>query len=181
MSTSPDPATLLLLGAIGAPRGIKGEVRIKSFTANPKDIAAYGPLWDEKAARTFRVKVVGETKGHLIARIDGVSDRNAAEALKGTRLYVPRDVLPPADDGAFYHVDLIGLRAETTKGEFLGEVQAVFDHGAGDVLDIGGGPYKGLVVPFTLDVVPEVDIKTGRITIEPPEGLLEPAEDEARE
>lgn len=169
-----------MMGTIGAPRGIKGDIRIKSFTEDPRDLAAYGSLWSADGSREFRVKVIGETKGQVIARIKGVADRNAAEALKGTDLYVPRDVLPPPEDDAFYHVDLIGLRAETTHGEFLGEVRAVFDHGAGDVLDLGGGPYKGLMVPFTLDAVPEVDLAGGKLIVDPPEGLLEPPDDDAK-
>ena len=181
MSIRPDPAELIRVGTIGAPRGIKGEVRVKSFTEDPEDVAAYGPLWDEKATRQFELKVVGQAKGQLIVRVKGVSDRNGAEALKGTGLYVGRDILPPAEDGSFYYVDLVGLRAETVAGEFLGEVRAVFDHGAGVVLDLGGGPYKGLVVPFTEEVVPEVDIEGGKLIVDPPEGLLEPPDDEAKE
>ena len=165
---------------IGAPRGIKGDIRIKSFTEDPRDLAAYGSLWSADGSREFTIKVVGEAKGQVIARIKGVADRNAAEALKGTDLYVSRDVLPPPEEDAFYHVDLIGLRVETTEGAFLGEVRAVFDHGAGDVLDIGGGPHKGLMVPFTRDAVPEVDLAGGKMIVDPPEGLLEPPDEEAK-
>ncbi|MBT6096340.1 MAG: ribosome maturation factor RimM [Rhodospirillaceae bacterium] len=169
-----------MLGTIGAPRGIKGDIRIKSFTEDPRDLAAYGSLWSADGSREFTIKVVGEAKGQVIARIKGVADRNAAEALKGTDLYVSRDVLPPPEEDAFYHVDLIGLRVETTEGAFLGEVRAVFDHGAGDVLDIGGGPHKGLMVPFTRDAVPEVDLAGGKMIVDPPEGLLEPPDEEAK-
>ena len=88
--------------------------------------------------------------------------------------------LPPPEEDAFYHVDLVGLRAETTKGDYLGQVEAVFDHGAGDVLEIGSGPYKGLVVPFTIKVVPKVDVEGGLLIVDPPEGLLEPPENEAK-
>lgn len=181
MNTRPDPADLVLLGIIGAPRGIKGDIRIKSFTEAPADIVAYGPLWSADATRTFAIRVIGEVKGQVIARIDGVNDRNAAEALKGVKLYVPRAALPPAEDEDYYYVDLIGLRAEATDGTFLGEVRAVFDHGAGDVLEIVGGPHPGLVVPFTKDTVPEVDIRAGKLVVAPPDGLLEPPEEDAKD
>jgi len=180
MNIPPDPADLVLLGTIGAPRGIKGDVRIKSFTAEPEDITSYGPLWNADATQSFEVCVIGEVKGMLIARIKDINDRNDAESLKGTGLHVRRGILPPPEEDTFYHVDLVGLRAETTKGDFLGQVEAVFDHGAGDVLEIGGGPYKGLVVPFTNEVVPKVNIESGLLIVDPPEGLLEPPKDEAK-
>ena len=180
MNVPPDPDQLVLLGAIGAPRGVRGEVRVKSFTAEPDAIASYGPLWDKKGARWLKLKVVGEAKGQVIVRVDGIADRTQAETLRGTELFVPRERLPDAEEDAFYYVDLIGLRVETTEGEYLGEVRTVFEAGAGDLLDVGGGPYRGLVVPFTRDVVTEVDLEAGRLLVDPPEGLLEPPEDEAK-
>jgi 16S rRNA processing protein RimM len=180
VNAPPDPDQLVLLGAIGAPRGIKGDVRVKSFTAEPGAIASYGPLWDKKGARWLTLKVVGEAKGQVIVRVAGIADRTQAEALRGTELFVPRERLPQAEEDAFYYVDLIGLRVETTEGEFLGEVRTVFEAGAGDLLDVGGGPYRGLVVPFTRDVVTEVDLEAGRLLVDPPDGLLEPPEDEAK-
>jgi len=182
MSTRPAPADLVLLGTIGTPRGVRGDIRIKTFTDAPADIAAYGPLWDKAASRSFTLRVIEEIKGkgQVVARIDGIADRTAAEGLKGIELYVARDALPEAEDDSFYYVDLIGLRAETTEGAFLGEVRTVSDFGAGDLLEIGGGPYKGLVVPFTKEVVPEVDLEGGRLVVDPPDGLLEPPEDDAK-
>jgi 16S rRNA processing protein RimM len=176
MTARPDPAELVLLGTVGAPRGIKGDIRIKSFTEAPEDIAAYGPLWNADATRSFSVRVIGEAKGQILARIDGVGDRTAAEALKGTALYVPRSALPAPDDDSYYLVDLIGLRVETAAGEAWGEVRAVHDFGAGDVLELAGGPHAGLMIPFTRDTVPEVDLTGGRLVIDPPDGLLEPPE-----
>ena len=170
----------MLLGVVTGARGLKGEVRIKSFTADPADLAAYGPLWDVGAETGRRLKVVGEAKGQVIARIDGVGDRDAAEALKGLELHVPRSALPAPEDDEFYHADLVGLEAVSVAGEALGRVSAVEDFGAGDVLEITGGPYKGLVVPFTRAVVPEVDVAGGRLTVDPPPGLLEPPEEEAK-
>jgi 16S rRNA processing protein RimM len=179
MSRHPDPADLVLLGTVGAPRGIRGDIRIKSFTEVPEDIAAYGPLWNADATRSFSLRVIGEAKGQVLVRFDGVNDRTAAEALKGTGLYVPRSALPAPEEDSFYLVDLIGLSVETTSGEAWGKVKAVHDFGAGDVLELAGGPHAGLMIPFSRDTVPEVDLTGGRVVVGPPEGLLEPPEDGA--
>ena len=181
MNGKPDPADLVLLGVVTGVRGLKGDLRIKSFTADPEDLAAYGPLWDEAGEVSYRVRVTGEVKGHLIARIKGVSDRIAAETLKGLELHIPRSALPDLEEDEFYHSDLIGLQAVSTLGEVLGTVNAVEDFGASDVLEVAGGPYKGLVVPFTKEVVPEVDLEIGTVTVDLPDGLLEPPEGEAKE
>ena len=181
MNGKPDPADLVLLGVVIGVRGLKGDLRIKSFTADPEDLAAYGPLWDEAGEVSYRVRVTGEVKGHLIARIKGVSNRTAAETLKGLKLHISRSALPDPKEDEFYHSDLIGLQVVTTSGEVLGTVSAVEDFGAGDVLEVAGGPYKGLVVPFTKEVVPEVDLEIGTVTVDLPDGLLEPLEGEAKE
>ena len=181
MNGKPDPAEFVLLGVVTGVRGLKGDLRIKSFTADPEDLAAYGPLWDEAGEVSYRLRVTGEVKGHLIARIKGVSNRTAAETLKGLKLHISRSALPNPEEDEFYHSDLIGLQAVTTSGEVLGTVSAVEDFGAGDVLEVAGGPYKGLVVPFTKEVVPEVDLEIGTVTVDPPDGLLEPPEGEAKE
>lgn len=176
MATSPEER--ICIGAIAGVRGLKGEVRIKSFTADPDDIAAYGPVSTEDGERTYRINVTAHAKGLIIARLDGIEDRDAAEALKGTRLYVPKSVLPEPDDGDFYHADLIGLKAETKNGDTLGTVKAVHNFGAGDIIEItdesGGAPGEGkedLMVPFTLGLVPEVNLSEGRIVVAPPEVL----------
>ena len=158
------------LGVIVGVRGIKGEVRIKSFTEVPEDIAAYGPLYDEDGARRFDLRVTGLHKGMVIGRIEGVRDRTAAEALKRTALFVDRSQLPPPEEDEFYHSDLEGLKAVGVGGEELGVVRGVFDFGAGPILEIDGG----VMVPFTTEAVPEVDIAGGKVTIDPPEGLFDP-------
>ena len=140
----PDLDDLVLLGAVSGVRGLRGDVRIKSFTADPKDLAAYGPLWDADGKIAYSVKVLGQAKGQIIARIKGVGDRTAAEKLKGLQLFIRRSALPAPDDDEFYYMDLVGLTARTIQGETLGTVSAVENHGAGDVLEITGGPYKGL-------------------------------------
>ena len=159
------------VGAIAGVRGLKGEVRIKSFTADPDGIAAYGPVTTEDGERSFRIQVTARVKGLLIARLDGIDDRAAAEELKGKRLYVPRSALPKAEDGEFYHADLIGLTAETESGKTMGTIKAVHNFGAGDILEIAGGEDgtgDDMMVPFTDAVVPEVDLQGGRVVIIPP-------------
>ncbi|MEX2451586.1 MAG: ribosome maturation factor RimM, partial [Rhodospirillales bacterium] len=122
----------------------------------------------------------GRNKGQVIARLKGVTDRDAAEALKGTELYIPRAALPETGNEEFYHMDLIGLRADLVQGGVLGTVRAVEDYGAGTLLEIETDPDaptrdKYVMVPFTRRAVPEVDVAGGRVTIDPPPGLLEPA------
>lgn len=158
------------LGVIVGVRGVKGEVRIKSFTDDPVAVGAYGPLYDKTGARRFDLKVTGTQKGVVLARIDGIGDRTAAEALKKTELFVERDQLPAPEEDEFYHSDLEGLQAVTVSGERIGKVVGVFDFGAGPVVEISGN----VMVPFTRAAVPEVDIEGGKVVIDPPEGLFDP-------
>ncbi len=153
------------LGVITGTRGLKGELRIKSFTEKPMDLAAYGMLTDESGGRTFVLKPLSMVRGQVIARLDGVQTVDAAAALKGTRLYVDRDALPQAAADEFYHADLIGLQAEDTHGRALGTVAAVHDYGAGTVLEIGAA---GLMIPFTQKAVPVVDLEGSRMVVDPP-------------
>ena len=165
----------VLVGAIAGVRGLKGEVRIKSFTADPAAIGDYGPLDDEAGTQSFTLSVTGLAKGQVIARIKGVDDRSKAEALKGTRLYVARENLPPADEGEYYVADLIGLEARTPDGTLLGRVVRVDDHGAGAMLEIEGpGAPGGLLVAFSAASVPDVDLERGVLVVDPPETLDPP-------
>lgn len=143
-------------------------MRIKSFTADPRAIGRYGPVEDETGTRRFRLTVRGEVKGLVIARLDGVADRNQAEALKGLRLYVPRERLPKPKRGEWYVADLIGLAAVDTGGTPLGRVKSVQNFGAGDVLEVEREDGTTEFLPFTKAVVPEVDVEGGRIVIDPP-------------
>ena len=162
------------LGVIVGAQGVRGEVRIKPFTAEPGDVGAYGPVSDKGAARVFDLKIRGQAKGVVIAALKGVVDRNAAEALKGIELYVDRARLPATDDeDTFYHADLVGLAAVDENDKPVGQVAAVFDHGAGDVLDIRLVDGKSITVPFTKAVVPVVDLAAKRIVVMMPEGLLD--------
>jgi 16S rRNA processing protein RimM len=176
--TSPE---LIFVGAITGARGLKGEVRIKSFTADPKGISGYGDVFEENGAKSYAIQVIGQSKGQVFARLGGIDDRTAAEALKGTRLYVPKAALPEPADDEFYFSDLVGLKAELVDGGKLGFVKEVHDFGAGAILEVTGGDLGVVMVPFTRAAVPTVDTKGGRVVIDPPPGLLEPAEPEAME
>jgi len=165
------------VGRIAGAHGVRGDVRIASYTEDPFDIASYGPVSDEEGARRFALKPLSMAKTHVVARIEGIGDRNGAEALKGVELYVPRDALPDADDGEFYWEDLVGLRAETTGGDALGMVLSVQDFGAGEVLEVGESRRDAVFVPFTQEIVPTVDLDAGRVVIDPVPGLFEAADD----
>ena len=162
------------LGAVAGAFGVRGEVRLKSFTARPEDIAAYGPLETADRARSFRVTLTGQaTKGALVGRLSGIGSKEAADALRGTRLCVPRDRLPPLDEDEFYHADLIGLDVYDTGGVRLGQVRAVHNHGADDLLEVhGAGMRASVLLPFTAQAVPTVDLTAGRIVADPPVGLF---------
>jgi 16S rRNA processing protein RimM len=165
----------ICVGVVTAPHGVKGAVRIKSFTAEPRNIARYGPLEDESGGRTFALTVIGEGKGVLLARLPGIEDRDRAEALRGLRLYLPRAALPPTAGDEYYHADLIGLAAELCDGTRVGEVRAIHDFGAGDTLEIARAGEPPVLVPFTRSVVPVVDIESGRLVLDPPPGILDAA------
>ena len=165
-------ADRLLLGEIGAAQGLKGEVRLRSYTAQPADIAAYGPLQDETGEKVIEIERVRVTPKAVIARIKGVATREAAEALTRTKLYLPRARLPKEASGEWYVADLIGLEAVGTDGATLGTVVAVHNFGASDIVEVepsSGG--ENLLVAFTDDTVPELDIENGRLTLVPPEDL----------
>ena len=158
----------ILVGAIAGAHGVRGEVRIKSFTADPKAIGRYGALSDEAGLRRFELTVTGSAKGGVVAQIAGVADRDQAEALKGMRLYVARDALPPAEPEEFYIADLVGLGVERPDGTPLGRVAAVDNYGAGDVVEIALAAGGSLSVPFTRRTVPVVDVAGGRLVVDPP-------------
>lgn len=155
------------VGAIAGAFGVRGEVRLKSFCTEPADIAGYGPLTTEDGSRSFSVRLTRPVTGGLGARLSGVLTRETAEALKGTTLWAPRTALPSLPDDEFYHADLIGLEVFDTGGQLLGRVRAIFDHGAGDILEVVGK--EQLLLPFTRAVVPTVDIAAGRIIADPPD------------
>lgn len=167
------------VGAIAGSFGVRGEVRLKSFCAEPEAIAAYGPLSDEQGKTSWDIKLSRPVKGGYAAKLSGVANKEAADALKGTRLYAPREKLPKLPDDEFYHADLIGLTVFDTGGIELGRVKAVLNHGAGDLLEVAAkGHNQPILLPFTLANVPTVDLSTGRVITDPPDGLFD---DEAPE
>jgi 16S rRNA processing protein RimM len=155
---------LIILGVIGAPHGVKGEVRVKSSTADPLAIGDYGPVMLPDGRR-LKIKSVRPGTEVVIVKLEGINDRNAAEALKFQTLAVPRDKLPPPDEDDFYHADLIGLRCETAEGAFVGHVTAVHDFGAGNILDIKVEKGPPMTLGFTKANVPVVDIIGGRLVV----------------
>ncbi|MGZ3215777.1 ribosome maturation factor RimM [Paracoccus sp. T5] len=157
----------ICVGAIAGAFGVHGEVRLKSFCAEPADIATYAPLTSEDGNRVFTLSLTRAVTGGLGARLSGVSTREDAEALRGVTLWAPRSALPSLPDDEFYHADLIGLQVVDTGGQPLGRVRAIYDHGAGDILEIVGGK-DVLMLPFTRAIVPTVDLTAGRIVADPP-------------
>lgn len=172
-----DPKDWICLAVVGAPKGVRGAVRLTCYNENPKEIGAYGPLHARPGGKPLAVRVIESTKpGQIVVKITGVEDRDAAAALNGTRLFVPREVMPAPDEDEFYHHDLIGLAVAHADGRHLGTVRALIDNGAGHVLEILDGTGKDtILIPFTLEAVPTVDIKSGRIVVDPPAGLLDDA------
>jgi 16S rRNA processing protein RimM len=161
----------VLVARFGAAHGVRGEIKLWSFTSDPLAVADYGPLETKDDKQQFVIDSLRPAKDFLVARIQGVDDRNAAELLRNVELYVPRERLPAIDeDDTWYYADLVGLAAVAPDGAAVGFVTAVHNFGAGDVIEIapaGGG--KTLLLPFTETVVPEVDIKAGRIVLVMPE------------
>ena len=164
------PQRLVLLGVFGAAQGVRGEVRVKSFTADPRAIAGYGALTDRAGARAFRIERLRPLRDDmLVVRVAGVTTRNAAEALTGVQIFARRDQLPPPAADEFYYDDLVGLTAVTTDGAPLGRVVALRNYGGGDILEIA--PVAGgetLLLPFNASVAPEIDLDAGRIIVAPP-------------
>ena len=161
------------LGQIGAPHGVRGEVRLRSFTSEPEAIAGYGPLETEDG-RILEIETLRPAKDHFVARLSGIRDRDAAEKLANAKLYVPRERLPKiAEADEFYHADLIGLSVVDTAGERLGTVVAIHNFGAGDLIEIradGGGDTE--LVPFDETNVPAIEMAAGRIVVDPPQQLF---------
>ena len=163
----------ICVARIGAAHGIKGEVRLWSFTADPAAVADYGPLESEDGTQRFEIEAMRPAKDHLVARLSGVRDRDAAERLVNTRLFVARERLPAPEPEEFYHADLIGLRAESRDGTALATIVGIHDFGAGDLLELRQpGAADTVLMPFNAATVPVVDIAGGRIVIDPPQGLF---------
>jgi 16S rRNA processing protein RimM len=172
----------ICVGVVSGAHGVRGLVRVRSFTEEPSDFVAYGPVFGEGRPQPFAISIVGRSRRHLIVRIDGLDDREAADRLSGTGLYVERSALPAPADDEYYYADLIGLRAAlslTGDDEAFGTVVAVHRFGAGDILEIEDGDRQRHLVPFTRDAVPVVDLAGRRLVVEALPGLLAPADEDA--
>jgi 16S rRNA processing protein RimM len=168
------PRDQIVLGIVGAAHGIRGEVRIKTFTGDPLAIGSYGPV-DTPDGRRFKVLAVRPLKGDMvIAKLQGISDRTAAEKLTHTELRVSRSALPEPDEDEFYHADLIGCTVETESGERIGTVASIHDFGAGDIIEISRPGREPLTLTFTRAAVPVIDLAARRLVV------VLPAEIEAR-
>lgn len=159
---------LVCVAVVTAAHGVRGAFRLKTFTVEPEGVAAYGPVLDDQGAVLFPLRIVGPAQGGVIVTAPGIADRDAAEALRGMRLHVPRERLPKPDAEEFYHQDLVGLLAVGEAGEVLGRVSAVHNFGAGDVLELAADGGRSEVLPFTREVVPEIDVTGGRLVVRRP-------------
>jgi len=161
------PADLVLMGRFGAPHGVRGEIRLQSFTEEPLAIASYGPLSDKSRARRFVLENArAQGRDMLVVSVEGVTGREAAQRLTGTELYLPRESLPAPEEDEFYLADLIGLGVEDEAGAALGQVIALRNFGAGDILEVlpkDGG--ESQFYPFTKALAPIVDVAGGRIVV----------------
>lgn len=168
---SEDPPGKVCVGAVAGAFGVKGEVRLKSFCAEPEAITDYQPLTDAKG-REYGLVIDRPIKGGYAARLTGVKTREDAEAMRGVRLFAPRWKLPTLPSDEFYHADLIGMAVADAGGRKLGRVKAVHDFGAGDMLEITAPDGKSALLPFTREAVPIVDLAAARIVADPPEGIF---------
>jgi 16S rRNA processing protein RimM len=162
------PTGLICVARIGAPHGVRGAVKLWTFTEEPFAVQDYGPLTTKDGARSFEIASAREGNGHLVVTLEGVATREDAERLNGVELYVSRERLPPPDEGEYYHADLIGLAAVTAANEPIGKVLAIHNFGAGDIIEIAPPQGNTLLLPFTDAVVPIVDLVGGRVVIELP-------------
>src|SRR3954471_21728231 len=158
----------ICIARIGAAHGVRGAVKLWTFTEDPMAVKAYGPLVTKDGARSFEVATAREAKDHLVATLKGIATREDAERLNGIELYIAREQLPATDEDEYYHADLIGLDAVNSANEPLGRVIAIHNFGAGDIIEIAPPQGATILLPFTNAVVPSVDLKAGRVVIELP-------------
>jgi 16S rRNA processing protein RimM len=174
------PKNPVQMAVIGAAHGIKGELRVKTFTGDPLALGGYGPLY-ARDGRAFEIEDIRPAGEIVVVRFKGVRDRTAAEGLTGTELFVDRSVLPPEEEDEFYHADLVGLTVRDETGGEAGKVTAVQNFGGGDILEITYAGRKGLLIPFSQAAVPEVNVAGGFIRIDPvAAGLTEDADEDGR-
>ncbi|MAI59115.1 MAG: 16S rRNA processing protein RimM [Rhodobacteraceae bacterium] len=167
------PDAMIFVGALTGAFGVKGEVRLKSFTSSPEAIADYSPLFNEDGTKSFNVILTGQIKNAFSARLSGVKSKEQAASMRGLRLFVPRNRLPQLPNDEFYYADLFGLAVFDCGGQSLGHIEGVQNHGATDLLEIKRVDFSQTVlIPFTRLNVPTVDLKSGKVIIDPPDGLF---------
>jgi 16S rRNA processing protein RimM len=164
-------AAPICVARIGAAHGVRGAVKLWTFTEDPLAVKRYGQLMTKDGARRFEVTDVREAKGHLVATLKGIATREEAERLNGVELYIAREKLPATDENEYYHADLIGLTAVNAAGEPLGRVIAIHNFGAGDIIEIAPPNGATMLLPFTHAVVPTVDLEGGRVVVEFPDEI----------
>ena len=165
-------AAHICIARIGAAHGVRGAVKLWTFTEDPLAVKAYGPLLTKDGARSFEVATAREAKGHLVATLKGIATREDAERLNGLELYVAREKLPATEQDEYYHADLIGLAAVNAASEPIGRVTAIHNFGAGDIIEIAPADGATMLLPFTNAVVPSVDLAAGRVVIELPDEIM---------
>ncbi|MDR3425598.1 MAG: ribosome maturation factor RimM [Alphaproteobacteria bacterium] len=171
MTTKNTPQKICV-GQFAGAHGVRGLIKLRSFTAQPEAIFTYAPLSDQEGARTFTLALKSAAKDHFIVSVEGINDKESADRLRGDRLYIPHDALPKPAEGEYYEADLIGLRATDKNGKDHGQVMGVYDHGAGVFLEIGTSKKDSFMLPFRDAFVPEVDLGQSKLVIVVPEGLL---------
>src|SRR5471032_794142 len=171
-------AAQICIARIGAAHGVRGAVKLWTFTEDPLAVMSYGPLASKDGARQFEIATAREAKGHLVATLKGVATREEAERLNGIELYIAREKLPATDENEYYHADLIGLVAVSAANEPIGRVIAIHNFGAGDIIEIAPAQGTTMLLPFTNAVVPSVDLGGGRVVIELPREIAGDDEDE---
>ena len=162
----------LCVGQFVGAHGVRGLVKLRSFTENPESIFDYAPLLSDDGKHTFKITAKSADKDHFIVTVDGIADRDAANALRGDKVYIPRDILPPPSKGEYYDADLIGLAVFDAAGKDYGKTLALHDHGAGAFLEIGHDHKTSFMLPFKDAFVPAVDLEAGKLLIAVPEGWL---------
>lgn len=172
MATERPASDWICVAVVATAHGVRGALKLRSFTERPEDVAAYGPVHDRKGNPLFRLRVIGRAKGGVIVEAEGIEDRESALALRGTELFVPRAALPEPEPDEFYYSDLEGLAVERVDGQHLGTVRGVDNYGAGDVIEVQADDGRLIDLPFDRTIVPEVDLKARRIRVDPPPELM---------
>lgn len=165
-------SSYICVGVIVAPHGIKGEVKIHSYTEQAEDLTAYGPIYNQSGTKTFRVKIKHVKGDAVIASLEGYPDRNSIETLRGMKLYIPREALPEPEEEEFYHEDLLNMKVVLPDATSFGTVKAIYNFGAGDVMEIALASGKTELLPFTKAVFPVINFKEGFLEAHLPQELI---------